>query len=72
MPIVENIDAYCVREQITIKEFERRCNIANATVHKWRVGLNQPSLKTIAKIVKATGIDLGTWTREGGIRETSQ
>ena len=61
MSLVENIDAYCVREGITVKEFERRCKIANATVHKWRIGLNQPSLKTITKICEATGTQLGAW-----------
>lgn len=61
MSLVEKIDAYCVKEGITVKEFERRCKIANATVHKWRVGLNQPSLKTIVKISEATGTELGAW-----------
>lgn len=61
MNIVESIEAYCLREGITVKEFERRCGIANATVHKWRARLNQPSLKTVQKICKATGTEIGAW-----------
>lgn len=61
MNIVDKIDAYCAREKISIKEFERRCNLANAVVHKWRAGLNRPTLKTIEKICEATHTKMGAW-----------
>lgn len=61
MNIVEKIDAYCEQEGITIKEFERRCNLANAVVHKWRAGLNQPSFSAVNRICRATETDIGAW-----------
>lgn len=61
MKLVQRIDEYCAREGISIKEFERRCNIGNAVVHKWRVGLNQPRLETISRICEATGTEMGAW-----------
>ena len=67
MSIVENIDRYCARTGITVKEFERMCGIANATVHKWRVNLNGPSFRTISKISKVTGISMDDWTKENGV-----
>ncbi len=67
MEIVNNIDRYCAKENITIKEFERRCKLANALVHKWRLGLQEPSLKTMKKISEATGISIDKWTMENGV-----
>jgi transcriptional regulator with XRE-family HTH domain len=61
MLIVGRIDAYCAREGISIKEFERRCKLSNSIVHKWRVGITSPSLKTISRICEATGTDIGAW-----------
>ena len=67
MEIVKNIDRYCAKERITTKEFERKCNIANSLVHKWRLGLQTPSLRTINKIIGATGIPFEQWMRENGV-----
>lgn len=67
MELVKNIDRYCDREKITIKEFERKCKLANSLVHKWRIGLQSPSLRTMQKISKATGVTLDAWTRENGV-----
>lgn len=67
MEIVNNIERYCIRENITIKEFERKCKIANSLVHKWRLGLQTPSLRTINKIIEATGIPFEQWNKENGV-----
>jgi transcriptional regulator with XRE-family HTH domain len=61
MNLVERIDDYCAKEGISIKEFERRCHIGNAAIHKWRVGLNKPRLETVMRICEATGTDIGAW-----------
>jgi transcriptional regulator with XRE-family HTH domain len=61
MKIVKSIDEYCTKQGITVHEFERRCNLANSLVHKWRLGLQSPSLRTVHKICKATGTEIGAW-----------
>lgn len=67
MLLVENIDRYCAKKGISVKEFEKRCGIANATVHKWRINLNSPAFRTILKISEATGISADRWTKENGV-----
>ena len=72
MSILRNIDRYCQEQNITIKEFERRCCISNSLVNKWRTGVAKPSLSTMAKIVKATGVELGEWFKEGEEHDDSR
>lgn len=72
MSILKNIDRYCQEQNITIKEFERRCSISNSLVNKWRTGVAKPSLSTLAKIVSATGVDLSEWLKEGEENDSSR
>lgn len=72
MSILKNIDRYCKEQNITIKEFERRCGISNSLVNKWRTGVAKPSLSTLAKIVSTTGIELGEWFKEGDEHDCSR
>lgn len=67
MALVKNIDRYCVREQITTQEFERRCELAHGLVRKWRLGIQTPSLRTMNKIINATGVPFEQWTKENGV-----
>lgn len=66
MAIVDNILRYCEENQITVKEFERKCNLANSQVSKWRSGFAKPSLLTLDRIVRATGVELNEWLKDGG------
>lgn len=65
--IVTNIDSYCASEGITTQEFERKCNLAHGLVRKWRIGLQSPTLRTMNKIIEATGISYELWNRECGV-----
>ena len=59
--IYEKVTAYCRKNKITICEFERRCEIGNGTVSKWREDRSSPSVKTLSKIVRGTGVELMEW-----------
>ena len=65
--IVENIKAYCIKRGITIKDFEKKCELANGTVGKWERGIQSPTLRTLEKIQAATGRPISTWLRKGAI-----
>lgn len=64
--IVQNINSYCANEKITVKEFERRCGLSNSLVHKWETGQANPTLKSLGKIVRVTGIALAEWLADKG------
>ena len=59
--IYEKVLEYCRNEGIPVCEFERRCEIGNGTVSKWRQDRSSPSVKTLSKIVHGTGLDLMHW-----------
>lgn len=53
--IYKKIIKYCEENNISIATFEKKCNIGNGTIGKWGKG-SKPSLDTLEKISKATGI----------------
>lgn len=57
----EKVVCYCNKEQISVMEFEKRCNIGNGTVGRWKDDSSKPSLQTLMKIESATGIPLERW-----------
>ena len=59
--IYDRIVEDCNEEHIPISEFEKRCQIGNGTVGKWKDNKTEPSFKTLAKIPKWTGISIGYW-----------
>ena len=59
--LYDRVVEYCQDENITISEFEKRCKIGNGTVGKWKDGKTQPSIATLSKISKWTGISIGYW-----------
>ena len=64
MTILENINKYCEGANISVKDFEKKCNLANGLVGKWKSGIAMPSLPTLHKIVEATGTELNDWIGE--------
>lgn len=62
--IIENILNYCEGERLSIKQFEEKCNLANGLVGKWKSGVAVPSMPTLNKIVKATGVGFDYWLKE--------
>lgn len=53
--IYQRILKYCKDNNLSISAFEKKCNIGNGTISAWKDG-SLPSLKTLEKIEKATGI----------------
>ena len=43
----EKVVRYCEKEQISIMEFEKKCNIGNGTVGRWKDDGSKPSLHTL-------------------------
>ncbi len=58
--ILENIENYCNRNDITIAGFERLCGIGNGVIARWR-DMSSPTTKTLEKIASATGIPAHKW-----------
>lgn len=61
--VYDNIVKYCEREGISIRVFEQRCGIGNGTVAAWQSKWS-PSLNSLVKISKATGVPLEEWVKE--------
>lgn len=57
----QRVKRYCMEKKISISEFERRCQIGNGTVGRWKNDGSHPSMKSITKIVTATGMPLLYW-----------
>lgn len=53
--IYKKIIKYCEENNLSIAAFEKKCDIGNGTVGKWEKG-SKPSLDTLEKIAKVTGI----------------
>jgi len=62
--ISDKVTNYCQAAGITISRFEKLCGIGNGSVGKWRKYKSSPSLATIYKIEKATGIPAYMWIEE--------
>lgn len=59
--IYQNVVAYCKKNNISISTFEKKCDIGNGTVGRWRNDSSKPSLATLEKIQNATGISISEW-----------
>ena len=53
--IYKKIMKYCEENHLSIAAFEKKCNIGNGTIGRWEKG-SKPSLDTLKKIEKETGI----------------
>ena len=61
--IFERVVAYCVKHDMSIAAFERMCDIGNGAIGKWKK--RRPSMESLLKIEKATGIPLSEWIKGG-------
>lgn len=60
----EKVRRYCFDNRMTIRDFERLCNLANGTVGGWRRHGTQPRLNTLKRISAATGISIDDWVKD--------
>jgi len=56
----QKVMEYCKENNLTVVAFERKCGLSNGTVGGWKTNGN-PSLNTVIKIVKATGVPIEKW-----------
>lgn len=62
------ITEYCTKHEMSICTFEKLCGIGNGTVARWNPELKEPSkpsLDSLQKIVKVTGISMVELISEG-------
>lgn len=55
---LEMLEMYCNERNLSIREFEKLCCIGNGVIGKWKRGKAEPSIKTLSKISKCTGISI--------------
>lgn len=68
MTFVDSVIAYCSANQITEADFEVRCNLGKGSITKWKKRIHKnPSVNTLMKVERATGISVSRWLDEGGI-----
>lgn len=56
MRIYDKIKKLCDKQDITIAELEKRAEVGNGTVGKWRE--YTPTVATLSKVAKALGVKL--------------
>ena len=55
--IYQKVIKYCEENNISVSALEKKCGIGNGVIRKWRYG-SKPSLDTLEKIEKVTGISV--------------
>lgn len=61
--LYEKILDYCEKEGLSISAFEKKCDIGNGTVGRWKDDVSKPSLTTLEKIAKETKISVAEWLK---------
>lgn len=61
--MVQKVLAYCKKEGLSMRAFEQKCGLADGTLRHWKISSVTPTLKTMKKIEKGTGIKLEEWLR---------
>ena len=73
--IYEKVLSYCEKEGMSIAAFEKKCAIGNGVVRAWKDNNSHPSVSTLQKMEKCTGIPIAKWlsscdpAQEGGEEE---
>lgn len=64
--IYKKIIEYCQKNNISISAFEKKCDIGNGTIGRWKDG-SEPSLESLRKIATATNIPIEEWVAESDV-----
>ena len=59
----KNVVAYCKENGLSISGFEKLCGIGNGVIDDWKNGNRNPSVATLQKMEKATGIPIADWMK---------
>lgn len=60
--IIDKVMSYLEEQHMSVAAFEKKCSIGNGVVRAWKEG--NPSIKTLQKMEKATGIPIAEWVKE--------
>lgn len=63
--VFEQVESYCQNANISIAAFEKLCGIGNGAVGRWKSGRVSPSIATLTKMEKTTGIPIEVWIGGG-------
>lgn len=66
--VYQNVVNYCNNNNITISAFEKMCGIGNGVIGAWK-GENNPSISSLEKISKKTGIPIEEWLKDKQLQE---
>ena len=61
--VYNNVIKYCSDNNISISAFEKKCDLPNGLVSKWKEKGYEPSIPTLQKISTATNISLEDWLK---------
>lgn len=61
--IFQKVKDYCEDKGISISAFEKKCGIGNGVVGRWEDDTSKPSISTLEKIEKETGIPIAEWIK---------
>jgi len=59
--ITEKIREYCGKKNLSVREFEMKCGLYNGSVGKWERGEAFPSIISLIKMERGTGVKLRRW-----------
>lgn len=59
--VYNNVINYCSKNNMSISAFEKKCNLPNGLVGKWKEKGYEPSISTLQKIEKVTNIPISKW-----------
>ena len=60
--IVENIRKYADKRNISISELEKKANLGNGTIGRWKN--SSPSVSKLKQVADALGVSLNTLLKE--------
>lgn len=60
----QKVIEYCNKNNISVHEFEQKCELGNGTVGRWKDGKSQPTISTLQKVAFATKIPISQWVKE--------
>lgn len=57
----EKVTKYCEENNLSASAFEKKCDLPNGLVGKWKANNYMPCVSTLKKISDATGIPIEKW-----------
>lgn len=60
--LLEKVLEYCKEKQISVSEFERRCELGHGIISKYK-GDTLPTVKTLRRIAEKTNTEVSDWLK---------